>query len=90
MNFKGDPAGCHCSDFSLSCIGAVARQRSSREFADYPMVGPAYAARRSELAKKLGLWRGQCRPKGRPETENRERLKPNRFGNGERFVSDGR
>jgi hypothetical protein len=70
MNFKGDPAGCHCSDFSLSCIGSMARQRSSREFADYPIVGPAYAARRSELAKKLGLGTGNAGRKGgrKPKT----------------------
>src|SRR5271166_2675367 len=32
---------------------------------DYPMVAPNYAARRSELAKKIGL--GQSRGKGRSQ-----------------------
>jgi predicted transcriptional regulator len=29
--------------------------------ADYPMVSPAYAARRSEFAKKIGLGKGERR-----------------------------
>lgn len=32
--------------------------------ADYPMVAPAYAARRSEFAKKIGLGRGVRRKEG--------------------------
>lgn len=32
--------------------------------ANYPMVSPAYAARRSELAKAIGLGQGGRKPKG--------------------------
>jgi predicted transcriptional regulator len=35
--------------------------------ADYPMVAPAYAARRSEFAKKIGLGRGVRRRDGKDE-----------------------
>ncbi len=33
---------------------------------DYPMVAPAYAARRSDFAKKIGLGRGVRRRRERP------------------------
>ena len=33
--------------------------------ADYPMVAPNYAARRSDFAKKIGLGRGVRRKRGK-------------------------
>jgi predicted transcriptional regulator len=36
--------------------------------ADYPMVAPAYAARRSDFAKQIGLGKGVRRTKAAPVT----------------------
>jgi len=36
---------------------------------DYPMVAPAYAVRRSEFAKQIGLGRGVRRQSGSPTTD---------------------
>ena len=37
--------------------------------ADYPMVAPAYATQRSELAKSIGLGRKPAEPAPAPEPE---------------------
>jgi predicted transcriptional regulator len=49
---------------------------------DYPMVAPAYAAKRSELAKNLGLGRrvGQEASGAAPEAEAEAPAKPGRRG----------
>ena len=44
--------------------------------ADYPMVAPAYAEKRSEFAKAIGLGRSRSEPEPEPEAAPARRGRP--------------